>query len=102
MSRSKDFRRHHRARLRRKRLRYYSVARVAENGNPRHLGSMLACVKACSCEMCGNPRRHFGLVTHQERLVGQIEAEELTDWLAIAEPAFDFWDNEVDDAYNER
>lgn len=46
-------------------------------------------------------RRRFGLVTHQGQLAAEIEAEELTDWLAIAEPTFDFWDNEADDAYNE-
>jgi len=35
-----------------------------------------------------------------KRRAAQTEANEIAVWLAIAEPAFAFWHNEVDDAYN--
>lgn len=39
--------------------------------------------KICSCEMCGNPRRHFGEVTVQERRILQDDREQQNA---------DFWD----------
>jgi hypothetical protein len=32
----------------------------------KHLGIMRKTGKRCSCPMCGNPRKHFGLKTLQE------------------------------------
>lgn len=99
MQRNRSFRRHHRARLRRRRLRYNTVAWAVEEGD-RRLGRALSCVKPCSCEMCGNPRRHFGRVTRQEEMAREEATAEIEWWLAVAESVFEFWDNEVDDAYS--
>jgi hypothetical protein len=41
-----------------------------------------------------------GKVSARRGRAAQTETDEIADWLAIAEPAFSFWDNEVDDAYN--
>lgn len=54
--------------------------------------------KVCSCEMCGNPRRHFGDVTWQEIVADApaIPEREQGDWmLDDDEPAW--WGDEYDD-----
>ena len=33
------------------------------------VGKLAANRKPCSCNMCGNPRRHFGDETRQEKIV---------------------------------
>lgn len=53
--RGKAFRRHHMHRLKKKRVAWY--------GDVRNYHTP----KMCSCPMCGNPRRHFGELTRQER-----------------------------------
>ena len=35
----------------------------------------------CSCVMCGNPRRHFGAKTRQERIADEDMAEQLREWV---------------------
>lgn len=53
--RGRAYRRHHMRRLKKKRL--------AWNGDIRQYRT--PCM--CSCYMCGNPRKHFGELTIQER-----------------------------------
>lgn len=101
MHRSKAFRLHQRERIRRKRAAYRQVAWAYAREDARWIGIKTKTPKSCRCAGCSNPRRYFGRVTRHEQLAAEVEAEELTDWLAIAEPTFDFWDNEADDAYNE-
>lgn len=53
-------RRHHAARLKRKRARYWGGAPKEVTGaqQARYLGLLLNTATPCSCWMCGNPRRH--------------------------------------------
>ncbi len=55
-------RRHHRNRLKRKR-KYYWGGTIEENAKS-HL--LIDTPKACSCFMCGNPRKYFNAATLQE------------------------------------
>jgi len=57
-------RRHHNERLRAKRSKYNTVALDATE---KRVGKALHTACACSCWMCGNPRRHFGERTVQEK-----------------------------------
>lgn len=57
-------RRHHRARLKRKRAGHFS-GNACET--PRKLGMVVSTATPCSCPMCGNPRRYVGELTMQER-----------------------------------
>lgn len=54
-----DIRRHHKWRMKAKALRVYpeqpDAIRLADH------------LKNCSCDLCGNPRRHWKLPTLQER-----------------------------------
>lgn len=56
-------RRHHRERLKRRRAGYWGGA-VAACSQP---GIVVDTPKPCSCWMCGNPRRHLGEKSLQER-----------------------------------
>lgn len=56
-------RRHHTARVKAKRSQY--------NGHGKAMAETPA---VCSCWMCGNPRKHFGALTIQERRMFQAEA----------------------------
>jgi hypothetical protein len=62
--RSRDLRRHHERRIKR-RVRHYYGGRAAHD--PRRLGKLAHTRRPCSCSMCGNARRYFGEVTVQER-----------------------------------
>ena len=64
-------RRHHKARLKKKRQRYWNQEQMP----PNILGILMETPCMCSCPMCGNPRRHFGLKTRQE-----IRAEDIEHW----------------------
>jgi len=55
-------RRHHIARLKKKRQHYWLGGLTL-----RSLGIAANTPKPCSCYACGNPRRHFGRRTIQER-----------------------------------
>lgn len=57
-------RRHDAARLKKKRVSYWGQNLARE---PRLLGKALHTATPCSCWMCGNPRKHTGLRTIQER-----------------------------------
>lgn len=59
---NRTVRRHHVARLRKKREFYWWRG----TKTPRQIGILLHTPAACSCWMCGNPRRR-GFVTVQER-----------------------------------
>lgn len=54
-------RRHHYNRLKRGRARYHG------GYAPQYAGFYANTPKPCSCYACGNPRRHFGQKTVQER-----------------------------------
>jgi hypothetical protein len=58
---TQSLRRHHRARLIRKRRDYWNTA--VEH---KTLGKLDKTPTPCSCHMCGNPRRHTGRPTLQE------------------------------------
>lgn len=62
---NRALRRHHYQRLKRKRRDYYG-------GYTRHReeaqGKLAGTATVCSCWMCGNPRKYFGEITHQETL----------------------------------
>jgi hypothetical protein len=45
------------------------------SGDPRALGKALATACQCSCWLCGNPRRFFGLPTRQELRAAQRLAD---------------------------
>jgi hypothetical protein len=66
---SKSIRRHHAQRLKAKRKKYN---RVEGKSNPRLLGMLVHSAAICSCWMCGNPRKHFGEVTRQERSAAEV------------------------------
>jgi hypothetical protein len=55
-------RRHHYNRLKKKRGNYWSG-----DLSEREQGMVVATPRLCSCVMCGNPRRHLGEKTIQER-----------------------------------
>ena len=62
-------RRYHRQRIISK--RYERVVRgVWFVKSPGHLGKTNT---VCSCRMCGNPRKYFGLVTRQEILADEAQ-----------------------------
>ena len=63
MKRQAAWRRAQADRIRRRRLEYWSG----------QIGHHWETPRPCSCPMCGNPRRHFGELTVQERRA--IEAE---------------------------
>ncbi|HEX6747879.1 MAG TPA: hypothetical protein VF092_11365 [Longimicrobium sp.] len=72
--RSRSLRRHHELRVKRRVADYYGgYAR----DDARHRGKIAHTRRLCSCPMCGNPRRHFGETTLQERRadLGRREAE---------------------------
>ena len=52
-------------RYRFKHMRYSGARTMADD--PRIVGKWAAVRTLCSCEMCGNPRHHFGALTVQER-----------------------------------
>lgn len=62
--RSRAVRRHHEHRIKHRVEQYYDGH---ASGNARHLGRIAHSRQACSCWMCGNPRRHLGELTLQER-----------------------------------
>lgn len=62
---SRALRRHHDARLKKKRQYYYSYRQGRLS--PRQLGLVLHTPALCSCYMCGNPRKYFGERSVQER-----------------------------------
>ena len=41
--------------------------------------------KRCSCVMCGNPRRHFGLITIQEQRHLDQMSSEFDEWSGVRE-----------------
>lgn len=61
---TRAIRRHHRARLKHKRARYHMGVHADD---PRRLGKTTTTPCPCSCEMCGNPRKHFGKASLQEQ-----------------------------------
>ena len=55
---NKALRRHHANRLKKKRSRYWGNH---AGSSAKTLGQCLATPCLCSCYLCGNKRRHFGL-----------------------------------------
>lgn len=75
---SRAIRRHHKSRMKAK------ARKVYPRDSQAHLADHLA---ACSCPTCGNPRRHFGGETVQERRAATVEEldefdeyEDLWEW----------------------
>jgi hypothetical protein len=66
--RSRGIRRHHEKRIK-SRVRSYYGGLAA--GDPRHIGKIAHARRICSCQMCGNPRRHWGVATIQELRASQ-------------------------------
>ena len=60
--RSRSWRRFQRERIKSKRLKSHG------RWSPEFSPTWIDTPKPCSCPTCGNPRRHFGEVTRQERL----------------------------------
>ena len=48
---------------------------------PGYVRRLLKTRVPCSCYMCGNPRRHFGTKTRQERIADEDMAEQLREWV---------------------
>lgn len=71
MEKGRAYRRAQAARLKAKRRRYYNAAR-----GERDVGLLLHTATRCSCWMCGNPRRHAGERTVQERCQQQRRLQE--------------------------
>ncbi len=65
---SRALRRHHVARLKKAR-RYFHGQDLAEH--PGRLGKAVHTAAACSCYMCGNPRKYFG-----ERTISELGAQQ--------------------------
>jgi len=76
-------RRHHLARLKKKRRHDYAMCSLAEEiygtaptnkrVDPVRLGKHVTTPACCSCWMCGNPRRHFGQPGLQEKSASEAE-----------------------------
>lgn len=60
-------RRHHTARLKHNRAKYFVFNWWSEDLQPRRLGQITQYPKACSCHMCGNPRKW-----EHQRTVGEL------------------------------
>lgn len=74
-SRSLALRRHHNARIKKKRSRYASVSGSSVY-NERAIGRATNTPANCSCWICANPRRIKGLRTIQEQREMQVEISE--------------------------
>lgn len=70
--RSRGIRRHHEQRIKSRVRSYYGG--LAAN-DPRHIGKIAHARRLCSCQLCGNPRRHWGQATIQE-----MRANQTFDW----------------------
>ena len=79
MFRTRDWRRHHIERIKRKRRRIWQDYPFAD---ARVAGIVTTTPCRCSCVFCGNPRRWWGEPTVQER-----RAEEFDDQLLVASGA---------------
>ncbi len=64
----KSERRHHIERLKKKREKYLCIGGKTDK---RKIGMIVDTPCICSCTMCGNPRKHFGEKTIQEKRVEQ-------------------------------
>lgn len=84
-------RRHHDARIRKRRLQLPRNAFA--RGDKRAEGRLTDTGTVCSCNMCRRARRYCG-PTRQERRA------ELDDLLRASVSAFRFWDNELDREYD--
>lgn len=59
-------RRHHYERMKAKAIRRERMRHMPRL-DPRRIGLLANTPHPCSCYACGNPRRHFGEVTIQEK-----------------------------------
>ncbi|MES2257252.1 MAG: hypothetical protein V4724_01980 [Pseudomonadota bacterium] len=77
-NRKRAERRHHFARIKRKRLDYYGgqALDMPRVDRLRVAGIYARTMPVCSCWMCGNPRRYLGEVTMQERRFAELAREE--------------------------
>lgn len=78
-------RRHHRQRLLRKRRWYkwagrFLAGRVEPALSGHDLGIVFVTPQRCSGPCCGNPRRHWGELTVQERKAEQAAEDAIAEW----------------------
>ena len=74
MTRDRGWRRVQRTRvLKRSRVIFRKIMGMNDEDAERHAVRCHDHVKMCSCPMCGNPRRHFGERTIQERRLDSDE-----------------------------
>lgn len=66
-------RRHHIARLKKKRRFYWGWDEVTD---PRRLGKIMRTPNACSCWMCNKPRKRFGLPPKELTAAQHLAQEE--------------------------
>lgn len=68
MARGRAFRRFRQALKKKRAAGFYSSFMPFWRGKvtPKMVGRRANSPKACSCRMCGNPRRHYGDLTRQE------------------------------------
>ena len=69
-------RRHHVARLKRKRIGYWGRGKFLE-WDEKGLGAVVQHPCVCSCWMCGNPRKWLGEQSIQERREAQESVAQL-------------------------
>ena len=78
MNRPRAYYRHQRERAKARALRV--IAGWPKDATPELLGRLTNTRTLCSCDMCGNPRRHWKRKPMQERkveLAEQVEDEQL-------------------------
>ena len=78
---SRALRRHHIWRLKQKRIKYGGsfILQDEQHEQAKHLGRLVHTATLCSCWMCGNPRRHLGEATLQEKRSMEILRCELIE-----------------------
>ena len=90
MNRSRAWRRWQ-AERRKRDVRHWAYWAVDD---PRLIGIYARTPAHCSCDMCGNPRRHWGAATRQERKADWALQDEIycfmRPWL------WDWWDEFID------
>lgn len=67
MERDRSYRRHHKRRMKDKALWIWKVCWNQDEYHANNITYIADHLKYCTCDVCGNPRRYFGMPTIQER-----------------------------------
>ena len=78
-------RRHHLNRIKARERRKLLSSLERDYVTPVAIGRHAATPTLCSCNLCGNPRRHFGGVTKQELLAEQPHQVDSVDGFRLME-----------------